>query len=234
MKLTALSAKRLEGLDTRLVAVVKRAAELTTQDFQVVEGLRTLSRQRELVKKGASKTLRSRHLTGHAVDLVAKIGGRDSWEFPLFGPIADAMFAAAKELGIRIRWGADWDSDGNLKEERFVDTPHFEMPRQVYGNVRVAAPDAPALTAAIDTVSDKAEAAAARTLALGDRGRPVFDLQADLETLGLFPSPIDGVFGQVTASAVKAFQAEQGLKPDAVVGPRTRAALAGAVKAARK
>ena len=76
MKLTQRSLKRLEGVHPDLARIVKRAAEITGQPFQITEGLRSKSRQRELVRRGASKTMRSRHLTGHAVDVVAMIGGR--------------------------------------------------------------------------------------------------------------------------------------------------------------
>jgi peptidoglycan LD-endopeptidase CwlK len=231
MKLTATSLKRLKGVDTRLVAVVMRAAEITTQPFQITEGVRTVERQRTLVARGASKTMRSRHLTGHAVDVVAMVGGRISWEFPLYLAIRDAMFAAAKELGIVLRWGADWDGDGDSKDETFVDSPHFELPRAVYGIHREAAPDEPPLAPALDKITDRAESRAARTLALGDRGAPVGQLQDDLKTLGHHDGRVDNVFGPRTAAAVQAFQRSVGLKADGVVGPNTRRALLAALVA---
>lgn len=127
------SLKSLRGVDPRLVKVVKRAIELTEQDFMVLEGVRSLERQRELVARGASKTLRSRHLTGDAVDLVVWSDGIDWDDLQGYRKIGKAMLAAAKEQGITLRWGADWDSDGDHYDETFVDWVHFELPRSVYG-----------------------------------------------------------------------------------------------------
>ncbi|MEP1931959.1 MAG: M15 family metallopeptidase [Roseibium sp.] len=124
MKLTTTSLKRLKGVHPDLVRIVKRAAEITQQPFQVTEGLRSLARQRQLVRRGASKTLNSRHLSGHAVDVVAKVGPRISWEVPLYYAIADAMKQAATELGIAVEWGGDWRS--------FFDGPHFQLPWKTY------------------------------------------------------------------------------------------------------
>ncbi len=113
------SRSRLEGVHPDLVRVVKSAIEITTVDFTVIEGRRTKARQRQLVKIGASRTMRSRHLTGHAVDLAPWVDGTVRWDWPLFYPIARAMKQAAKELGVRIRWGGDW--------KRFRDGPHFQL-----------------------------------------------------------------------------------------------------------
>lgn len=107
------SRARLAGVHPRLVAVVERAIQLTPQDFTVMEGLRTLERQRELVAKGASKTLASKHLVqpdgyGHAVDLVP-YDRAPRWEWPLIYPVARAVQAAALELGAQLVWGGVWD-----------------------------------------------------------------------------------------------------------------------------
>jgi peptidoglycan L-alanyl-D-glutamate endopeptidase CwlK len=118
------SLARLDGVHPDLVRVVKRAIEVTETDFGVGEGLRTEKRQRQLVASGASMTMRSRHLTGHAVDLVAYIGSRISWDWPLFYKIADAMKQSAKELDIPLEWGGDWKS--------FKDGPHFQLPWREY------------------------------------------------------------------------------------------------------
>lgn len=118
-KLGARSLKRLEGVHPDLVAVVKRAIEITPVDFTVLEGLRTADRQEELVRAGASKTMRSRHLTGHAVDLGAYVGGEVRWDWPLYHDIAAAMKQAAIDVGVKIEWGGDWES--------FKDGPHFQL-----------------------------------------------------------------------------------------------------------
>ena len=113
------SRSRLEGVHPDLVRVVERAIEITTVDFTVVEGRRSKVRQRQLVKIGASRTMRSRHLTGHAVDLAPWVDGTVRWDWPLFYPIARAMKQAAKELDVKIRWGGDW--------KHFKDGPHFQL-----------------------------------------------------------------------------------------------------------
>jgi peptidoglycan L-alanyl-D-glutamate endopeptidase CwlK len=113
------SLKNLEGVHPDLVRVVKRAIKISKVDFTVIEGRRSLKRQRQLVRKGASRTMRSRHLTGHAVDLAPWVDGKLRWDWPLFYPIAGAMKQAAKELNVKIRWGGDW--------KRFRDGPHFQL-----------------------------------------------------------------------------------------------------------
>ena len=123
-KLGPRSQSRLKGVHPDLVKVVKLAIELTEVDFGVTEGLRTAKRQEELVAKGASKTMNSRHITGHAVDLVAYVGREVRWDWPLFHKIAAAMKQAANALGVPILWGGDWKS--------FPDGPHFELDRSVY------------------------------------------------------------------------------------------------------
>jgi peptidoglycan L-alanyl-D-glutamate endopeptidase CwlK len=215
MKLSKTSIKRLQGVHPDLVKVVLRAAEITGQPFQVTEGLRTLSRQRELVRRGASKTMNSRHLSGHAVDVVAMIGGRVSWEVPLYYRIADAMKEAARELGVPLEWGGDWHS--------FFDGPHFQLPWKGYPkDVN------PATSVAAPYVSDRTEALAAKVLRIGDTGAAVEHLQKQLSRLGHGLS-IDGDFGPKTRLAVTTFQRAQQLTPDGIVGPKTRKALKGAL-----
>lgn len=118
--LSKLSLSRLEGVHPDLVKVVQRAIEITPVDFRVNEGLRNAARQAQLVKAGASKTQKSRHLTGHAVDLVALIDKKVRWDWPLYHQIAAAMKQAAQELGVPLEWGGDWRS--------FKDGPHFQLP----------------------------------------------------------------------------------------------------------
>lgn len=118
------SLAKLNGVHPDLVKVVKAAIKLSEVDFTVLEGLRTLTRQKQLLAAGATKTLNSRHLTGHAVDLGALIGGTVRWDWPLYFKIADAMKAAAADLGIPLEWGGDWRT--------FKDGPHFQLPFASY------------------------------------------------------------------------------------------------------
>lgn len=152
-QLGASSRRNLQGVHSDLVRVVERAISLTDCDFSVIEGLRTAARQAELVKAGASQTLNSRHLTGHAVDLGAYVGGRLSWDWPLYHLIADAMRAAANVEAVPVRWGGIWAVINDLPagtdaiersvtdyvakcrangRKAFLDGPHFELPRDVY------------------------------------------------------------------------------------------------------
>lgn len=91
-------------------------------DFTVLEGRRTLLRQKQLVKQGASKTLNSRHLTGHAVDIAPWINGSPSWHWSHYEPLAEHMKAVAKRIGITVEWGGDW---------KWRDGPHWQLPRSV-------------------------------------------------------------------------------------------------------
>lgn len=122
-KLSKRSLSRLKGVHPDLVRVVKRAIQITEIDFGVTEGVRSLKRQKEMVAKGASKTMNSRHLTGHAVDLVAYIGPRISWEWPLYEKINEAMKKSAKELDVKIKWGGSW---------KMRDGPHFQLTWRQY------------------------------------------------------------------------------------------------------
>jgi peptidoglycan L-alanyl-D-glutamate endopeptidase CwlK len=128
------SLKKLEGVHPDIVRVVKRAIELTTVDFTVLEGVRTLETQRSYVARGVSKTLDSAHLTGDAVDVAPIIGGKIPWNnMVAFQEVAEAMFQAADELGVLVQWGADWDLDGirvdRDSDESFLDGPHFQRPK---------------------------------------------------------------------------------------------------------
>jgi len=120
-ELSPRSEKSLVGVNPRLVDVVRRAKEISEVDFIVIEGLRTKARQAELVAKGASTTLNSRHITGHAVDIVPVIGGEIRWDWPLYYKLAEAMKQAAIELGVKVVWGGVWDCGlealGDLEED---------------------------------------------------------------------------------------------------------------------
>lgn len=131
------SRKNLEGVHPKLIAVIERALKISKQDFMVICGVRTKEQQQALYDQGRKTpgpivtwTLNSRHLPakdgfGHAVDLVpSPVDWSDTKKFDA---IADAMFAAAKELKLNLRWGADWDSDGKRRERGEGDNPHFEF-----------------------------------------------------------------------------------------------------------
>lgn len=118
-ELSKRSIKNLNGVHKHLVAVVHLAIKITEVDFVVTEGLRTRERQADLVRSGASQTMNSRHLTGHAVDLAPLIEGEVRWDWPPFYDIAAAMKQAAAELEVPITWGGDW--------ETFRDGPHFQL-----------------------------------------------------------------------------------------------------------
>lgn len=146
-KLSRRSLDRLEGVDERLVSVVKFAIHATKTDFGVIQGLRTVEQQKELVAKGASQTMKSKHLDGLAVDLMAYINGRGSWELNLYDDLADAMKEGAELAGVSVRWGAAWHIDDIREWKRsmedamndyidlrrsqgrrpFIDGPHFEL-----------------------------------------------------------------------------------------------------------
>ena len=123
-KLGPRSIARLRGVHPDLVKVVERAIGLTSVDFTVLEGLRSMDRQRVLVASGASQTLKSRHLTGHAVDLGAWVDEQVDWSWPLYSKIADAMMLAGNQLNVPIEWGGNW--------EKFKDGPHFQLPWKEY------------------------------------------------------------------------------------------------------
>lgn len=155
------SRQNLSGVHPDLVRVVERAITLTTVDFQVFEGLRTIARQRQLVAKGASQTMDSRHLPGkdglgHAVDLVPLIDfdgdGKAElrWDWPLCYKVAQAVQAASLAEDVPIRWGGCWDmllaTCGDPEDavadyaarrrakglKAFLDGPHFELPVSKY------------------------------------------------------------------------------------------------------
>lgn len=123
-KLGPRSQSRLKGVHPDLVRVVEKAISISDIDFTVLEGVRSIARQEQLVKSGASQTMRSRHITGHAVDLGAYVAGQVRWDWPLYHKVADAMKKAASEVGVPIEWGGDWKT--------FPDGPHFELDRRKY------------------------------------------------------------------------------------------------------
>ncbi len=127
-----LETTKLKGVHPDLVKVLKRAAEITDVPFKVTEGLRTVERQKELVAKGLSKTMNSRHLTGHAVDIVpvvdinkdGKVSSSEMYSWPMYYKLAKTMKKAASDVGIPVEWGGDWKS--------FKDGPHWQLPFSKY------------------------------------------------------------------------------------------------------
>jgi len=138
---------KLEGVDDTLVEVVKEAIQLTKVDFGVTFGMRTLEEQQKLFDSGRSQTMKSKHLEGRAVDLVAYFGSDISWELNIYDDICDAMAEAARRNTLALKWGAAW-SEGDIRmytgtaedamnayidlrrsqgRRPFIDAPHFEM-----------------------------------------------------------------------------------------------------------
>jgi hypothetical protein len=138
---------RLEGVNPNIITLVTEAIKLTKVDFGVTCGMRTVEEQEKLVASGASQTMKSKHLEGRAVDLVAYIGSNVTWQLNMYDDLADAMAAAARKLNVPVKWGAAW-SVGNIAEwdgtmedamnsyvdlrrsqgrRPFIDAPHFEL-----------------------------------------------------------------------------------------------------------
>ena len=132
------SRANLVGVHPDLRRVIDRALQDSPLDFAVIEGLRTKDRQAQLVASGASKTMNSRHLTGHAVDLLPldPATGRGEFAWPLYDKLGPAVKDAARKEGVPIVWGGDWAT--------FKDGPHFELDRRVYDEAEWATAETPA------------------------------------------------------------------------------------------
>ena len=126
------SRDKLKGVHPDLVRVVERAIQITKQDFMVTEGVRTLERQKQLGAQRASRTMNSRHLSGHAVDLAAWVNGTVNWDPRFYDEIKEAMYMAARDCNVPLRWGGDWDGDGDRTDQTFHDLVHFELPASRY------------------------------------------------------------------------------------------------------
>ena len=118
------SLSRLKGIHPDLRKVMDRAIIITDVDFTILEGLRSIERQRKLRASGATRTLRSRHLTGHAVDIAPLVDGKVSWDWPIYYRLAPTIKKAAQDVGVKIEWGGDWRS--------FKDGPHWQLPWRDY------------------------------------------------------------------------------------------------------
>ena len=117
------SKQRLKGVDTKLVNVLNELIKI--MDVTIIEGLRTQERQDELVAKGASKTRYSKHIQGKAVDLAPyPIDWEDRERFHYMGGMVRGL---AEQLNVPVRWGGDWDSDGEIKDNSFDDLVHVEI-----------------------------------------------------------------------------------------------------------
>lgn len=131
-KLTEADEQKLEGVHPDLVKVIRKAAEITSVPFKVTEGRRSMARQKVLKAQGFSSTLRSRHLTGHAVDIVplvdvngnGRIEHEEMYSWPLYYKLAPVVKQAAKLVGVPVEWGGDWKS--------FKDGPHWQLPWSKY------------------------------------------------------------------------------------------------------
>lgn len=125
--LSSRSLKNLMGVHPDLERVIRRADEMCDKSghpFTIIEGVRTIERQKMLVSKGLSKTMHSRHLTGHAVDFVPLIEGEVTWKTQAFLPVIDAFKDAGRELNVAIESGHDWVS--------FKDTDHVQLSWKAY------------------------------------------------------------------------------------------------------
>lgn len=123
-KLGAQSELLLRGVHPDLVKVIRRAIQISKIDFKVLEGVRSVARQRELVKKGASQTMKSRHINGFAVDIAPFVAGQVRWDWPLYFQLAATVKQAAKDVGVTVEWGGDWKT--------FKDGPHWQLPARKY------------------------------------------------------------------------------------------------------
>lgn len=127
--LSSQSLAKLSGAHPDLQKVVTRAAAISDVDFTILEVLRTVARQKELVAKGASSTMKSRHLPGkdgysHAVDIAPCIGRQISWDWPMYFKLEPIIKKAAADVGVPIEWGGDWTT--------FKDGPHWQLPWKDY------------------------------------------------------------------------------------------------------
>jgi len=118
------SLNSLRGIHPDLRRVIDRALQDSPLDFVVIEGLRSVDRQKQLVASGASRTMNSRHITGHAVDLMPIGPNGPAFDWPLYDQLGPAVKQAAEQEGVALDWGGDWKS--------FRDGPHFELDRASY------------------------------------------------------------------------------------------------------
>jgi len=113
------SNNNLKGVKPELVKLMKESIVNSPYDFMITCGLRTKEQQKVLVATGKSRTMKSRHLTGDAVDIAVLVNGEVSWDLKYYKEVATHVKKMAKTLGIRVTWGGDWSG--------FIDGPHFQL-----------------------------------------------------------------------------------------------------------
>ena len=194
---------KLKGVNSILVKWINEFAkdynyEFSTKgvDIIITEGLRTIEQQRQYLKIGRSKTLKSRHLIGNAIDICFSVNGRINWNDMTYWTLAGKHYADyCKTNKVNGRWGGDWNKNGDWKDEKFLDAPHFEINSQVPEDKQIK-------------------------LELGDNGEAVKSIQNLLISKG-YKLIADGDFGNNTKNAIIDFQSKNGLVADGIVGSKT-------------
>ena len=201
--------EKLKGVNKILVDWINDFAKEYNYEFAskgvdiiITEGLRTLEQQKKYLATGKSKTLKSRHLIGNAIDICFSVNGHINWNDMTYFALAGRHFEQyAKSKNLNLRWGGDWNKNGSYKDEKFLDSPHFEVNSQVPENKQVK-------------------------LDFGDNGEAVKSLQEKLIKIG-YKLVADGDFGNNTKKAVIDFQSKNGLVADGIVGTKTLEKLQG-------
>ena len=214
-------ASKLEGVHPHLVKVILGVAVESPQPFVILEGPRTVERQRQLVAKGASRTMKSRHIPAanglsHAVDIAPLVNGAASWDWAYYYKLAPIVKRVAAVFGVPLEWGGDWKS--------FKDGPHWQLPWASYPGTSQLE-DLVLATGPLTAIPEEDDLGYP-TLHKGAFGPDVYSLQAALNGAGAAPRlKVDGGFGPATKTAVVAFQKSRRLVADGIVGPKTWAAL---------
>lgn len=123
------SEEKLASVHRDLSRVARKALELSPVDFGITEGLRSEEKQKQLVAEGASKTMKSKHLTGHAIDIACFVDGEITWDLEYYKVVANAFALASNECKVNLRWGGSWKVNNFIldPENKFVDAVHFEL-----------------------------------------------------------------------------------------------------------
>lgn len=189
------SLNSLKGIHPDLRRVIDRALQDSPLDFIVIEGLRTMQRQRELFASGASKTMNSRHLTGHAVDLLPIGKNGPAFDWPLYDKLGPAVKAAADAEGVDIEWGGDW--------AKFRDGPHFQLSWDAYPAEEWVTGDEPPKPR---TLSDSRTMKGGAVAGVGTTGTAVTDLiqqtQTELSGIMQYVPALQWVFVALTLAGI--------------------------------